>query len=189
MTAYIRASEIAKKPVVTLSGEDLGQIKDLVFDPGTGSIRCFTLAGRGLLAGKLHRALLWEKVHSLGPDAVMVRDESALEDDDAAARSDAKESGGGDVLGVTVTTRGGTRLGTVTDAVVETGRSPVVAGYEIETAERRHVLLPVTGPVTVSGERVLVPDATAQHSAGDLGGFGAAAEHLRDHLQDDPQED
>ncbi|MER5213592.1 PRC-barrel domain-containing protein [Streptomyces sp. NPDC002838] len=188
MTAYMRASAITKKPVVTLAGEDLGQVKDLVFDPSTGSIRCFTLAGRGLLAGPLHRALLWEKVHGLGPHAVMVRDESTLEEDDTAARSGAKEPGGGNVLGVAVVTRGGARLGTVTDAIVGMGRTPVVAGYEIETAEHRRVLVPVPGPVTVSGERVLVPEATAQCSVGDLGGFGAAAESLRNRLQHDPQE-
>ncbi|WP_328349367.1 PRC-barrel domain-containing protein [Streptomyces sp. NBC_00445] len=188
MTAYVRASEIAKKPVVTLAGEDLGQVKDLVFDPSTGNIHCFTLAGRGLLAGPLHRALLWENVHALGPHAVMVRDESALEEDDTAARSGAEKPGGANVLGVAVTTRSGARLGTVTDAVVATGRTPVVAGYEIETAEHRHVLLPVAGPVTASRERVLVPDATAQHSAGDLGGFGAAVEGLRDSLGHDQQE-
>ncbi|MFJ9012524.1 PRC-barrel domain-containing protein [Streptomyces canus] len=45
MTVYMRASEIAKKPVVTLAGDDLGQVKDLVFDASTGSIRCFTLVG------------------------------------------------------------------------------------------------------------------------------------------------
>ncbi|MGC9539044.1 PRC-barrel domain-containing protein [Streptomyces sp. UG1] len=188
MTTYMRASEIAKKPVVTLAGEDIGQVKDLVFDPSTGSIRCFTLAGRGLLAGPLHRALLWENVHALGPHAVMVRDESALEEDDSAARTDVGARGGGNVLGVAVMTRGGTRLGVITDAVVETGRAPRVAGYEIETAEHRRSLLPVTGPVTVSRERVLVPDATAQHSAGDLGGLGAAAEDLRDHLRHDARE-
>lgn len=189
MTVYMRASEITKKPVVTLAGEDLGQVKDLVFDASTGSIRSFTLAGRGLLAGPLHRALLWSNVHALGPHAVMVRDESALEEDDTAARSDAKEPGGGNVLGLAVTTRSGARLGNVTDAVVATGRTPVVAGYEIENAEHRRVLLPVAGPVTVSGERVLVPDATAQHSAADLGAFGAATESLRDRLQHAPQED
>ncbi|MBD0841439.1 MULTISPECIES: PRC-barrel domain-containing protein [unclassified Streptomyces] len=188
MTVYMRAGALAKKPVVTLSGEDLGQVKDLVFDPATGSIRCFTLAGRGLLAGPLHRALLWEKVHALGTDAVMVRSESTLEENDTAARSAAKEPGGGKVLGLSVMTRGGTRLGTVTDAVVAMGKAPVVAGYEIETAEHRRILVPVTGPVTVSGERVLVPDATAQCSAGDLGGFGAAVESLRDRLRADRQE-
>ncbi|MFE9646730.1 PRC-barrel domain-containing protein [Streptomyces sp. NPDC006365] len=188
MTVYMRAGEIIRKPVVTLSGEDVGQVKDLVFDASTGGIRCFTLAGRGLLSGPLHRALLWRNVHALGPHAVMVRDENALEEDDSAAGPGVEESAGVNVLGVAVTTRGGAQLGTVTDAVVATGRAPVVAGYEVETAERRRVLLPVAGPVTVSGERVLVPDATAEHSAGDLGGFGTAVKSLRDRLRHDPQE-
>ncbi|MFE3637519.1 PRC-barrel domain-containing protein [Streptomyces sp. NPDC059168] len=188
MTVYMRAGEITRKPVVTLSGEDLGQVKDLVFDASTGGIRCFTLAGRGILSGPLHRALLWENVHALGPDAVMVRDEDALEEDESAAGPGEEESTGVDVLGVTITTRGGAQLGTVTDAVVSTGRTPAVAGYEVETAERRRVLMPVDGPVTVSGERVLVPDATAAHSAGDLEGFGAAVESLRARHRQDSQE-
>ncbi|MFG3660095.1 PRC-barrel domain-containing protein [Streptomyces sp. NPDC047706] len=189
MTTFMRASEIAQHPVVTLTGEDLGQVKDLVFDASTGSIRCFTLAGRGLLAGPLHRALLWKNVHGLGPDAVMVRDESALEDDESAAERGDEERAGGNVLGVAISTRSGTRLGTVTDAVVVVGREPAVAGYEVETAEHQRVLLPVAGPVAVSGERVLVPDATAQHSAGDLAGFGTALDNLRSSLQQHPQED
>ncbi|MEG3630479.1 PRC-barrel domain-containing protein [Streptomyces poriticola] len=189
MTGYLRAREIAKQPVVTLAGDDIGQVKDIVFDASTGGIRCFTLAGRGLFAGPLHRALLWRNVHALGPHAVMVRDESVLEEDDSAAGPGEEEHPGGDVLGVAVTTRSGARLGTVTDAVIATGRTPVVAGYEAETAEHRRVLLPVTGSVTVSSERVLVPDATAEHSAGDLEGFGTALESLRGRLESDPQED
>ncbi|MFR9799545.1 PRC-barrel domain-containing protein [Streptomyces sp. MS06] len=188
MTSYLRANEIAKKPVVTLAGNDLGQVKDIVFDASTGSIRLFTLAGRGLLAGPLHQVLPWGNVHALGPDAVMVRDESALEDE-SADLSGASQPGSGNVLGLAVTTRGGTRLGTVTDAVVESGRTPVVAGYEVETGEHRRVLLPVAGPVTVSDERVLVPDATAGHSAGDISGFGAAARSLREHLPGESKED
>ncbi|MFY1678781.1 MULTISPECIES: PRC-barrel domain-containing protein [unclassified Streptomyces] len=179
MTEYMRAGAISKQPVVTLAGEDVAQVKDIVFDAATGGIRCFTLSGRGLLAGPLHRALLWRNVHALGPDAVVVRDASVLEDDDTAADPAPAEQSGGDVLGVTITTRGGTRLGKVTDAVVALGRIPVVAGYEAETTDGRRVLLPVAGPVTVSGERVLVPDVTAEHSAGDLEGFDAARERLR----------
>ena len=189
MTSYLRAGEIAKKPVVTLAGEDLGQVKDIVFDTSSGNVRCFTLAGRGMLAGPLHRALLWKNVHALGPHAVMVRDESALEEDDTAARKGTKEQGGGNVLGIEVTTRSGTRLGTITDAVVATGRTPVVAGFKVETAEHRRVLLPVAGPVTVSRERMLVPDTTAEHTAGDLGGFSSAAQTLRNRLRDQPRED
>ncbi|MFE3850522.1 PRC-barrel domain-containing protein [Streptomyces griseorubiginosus] len=179
MTVYVRAHGITGTPVVTLAGEDVGQVKDIVFDVSTGGVRCFTLAGRGLLAGPLRRALLWRNVHGLGPHAVMVRDGSALEEDDTAARSQDKKSAGANVLGLVVTTHSGVRMGTVGDAVIATGRTPTVVGYEVETDDHRHVLVPVAEPVAVSGERILVPDASAEHGVGDLGGFGAALDRLR----------
>ncbi|OII64999.1 PRC-barrel domain protein [Streptomyces sp. CC53] len=178
MSTYTRARDISGTPVVTLHGEDVGQVKDVVFDPARGSVSAFTLSGRGLLAGPLHRTLPWDDVHGLGPDAVMVRDEEALEED----RKRRKASGGGSgfgVLGATMITRDGTLMGTVTDVIIETGRHPVVAGYEVETRERRRVLVPVDGPVAVSGDRIVVPDAAARHRAGDLDGFESAAEALR----------
>ncbi|MEU3049754.1 PRC-barrel domain-containing protein [Streptomyces sp. NPDC006984] len=187
MTTYLRASEIIKKPVVTLGGEDVAQVKDILFDATKGRIRGFTLTGRGLLSGPLHRELLWRNVHRLGPDAVMVRTGNALEDDDTTAQTAEEEPGGGNVLGVAMTTRSGTRLGTITDAIIETGTTPVVAGYELESPEHGSVLVPVAGPVTVSSERVLVPDETAEHSAGTLESFGTAAEGLRRRLEQDEQ--
>jgi sporulation protein YlmC with PRC-barrel domain len=180
---YLRASEVVKKPVVTLAGEDLAQVKDIVFEPARGGIRCFTLSGRGLLAGPLGRALLWDNVHALGPDAVMVRDEDSLEEDDAAARLDERERGGGNVIGARMMTESGTRLGVVTDAVIVTGKPPQIIGYEIGTAAHRSLLVPVAGPVVVSGKLVIVPDATADFTAGDLAGMPAAVESLRTRLQ------
>jgi uncharacterized protein YrrD len=181
--AYLRAGEVAKKPVVTLAGEDIAQVKDIVFDPAQGGIRCFTLSGRGLFAGPLRRALLWENVHALGPDAVMIRGVDALEDDDRGARLDKGAQGGGNVLGARMMTESGTSLGKITDAVIATGRTPQIAGYEIESAEHRLLLVPVVGPVVVSGKLLIVPDATADCTAGDLAGLSAAAESLRTRLQ------
>ncbi|WP_267243398.1 PRC-barrel domain-containing protein [Streptomyces sp. PR69] len=183
MTEHLLAREVAAKPVVTLEGEDIGQVKDIVFDPERGEVRCFTLSGRGLFAGPLKRALLWEKVHALGPDAVMVRDASALEGDDKAAREQRTERGGANVLGARMMTESGTVLGTVTDAVLAAGTTPRVVGYEIEAADRQRVLAPVVRPVAVSGELVIVPDATAEFSAGDLAGLAAAEAGLRDRLE------
>ncbi|WP_240134660.1 PRC-barrel domain-containing protein [Streptomyces sp. MUM 178J] len=182
MTEHLLAREITGKPVVTLAGEDVAQVKDIVFDPVRGSVRCFTLSGRGFFAGPLKRALLWKKVHALGPDAVMIRDAAAMEEDDEAARRDDTAKGGGNVLGAQIMTEGGTALGKVTDAVLATGTTPRVVGYEIETADRRRALVPVIKPVAVSGELVIVPDATADFSAGDLAGLSAAAAGLRDRL-------
>jgi uncharacterized protein YrrD len=185
MTEYVRAREIVRKPVVTMAGDDVAQVKDIVFDTARGSVRCFTLSGRGLLAGPLRRALLWEKVHALGPDAVMISDDRAIEDDDRAAR-DTASGGGGDVLGARVMTDDGTDLGMITDAVIATGTEPLVVGYEVEstTEARRRVLLPVLRPVSISGEMVVVPGATAEFAAGDLAGFPEAAHGLRTRLDE-----
>ncbi|MEU8523326.1 PRC-barrel domain-containing protein [Streptomyces sp. NBC_01216] len=184
MTGYVRAAEIAKLPVVTLGGQDVAQIKDIVFDSSTGSVRCFTLSGRGLLSGPLGRALLWNRVHALGPDAVMIRNEDALADDDQAAK-DARSTGG-NVLGARMMTEGGTDLGRIVDVVIASGRKPVVVGYDVESATEGHrVLLPVAKPVAVSGEMVVVPDATAEFTAGDLTGFAEASHGLRARLEEE----
>ncbi|MCZ7456265.1 PRC-barrel domain-containing protein [Streptomyces sp. WMMC940] len=181
MSRYLRAREISKKPVVTLGGEDVADVKDIVFDPVKGGISCFTLNGRGLFAGPLKRALLWKKVHALGPDAVMIRDETALEDDEEAVREQLDAPGGGNVLGARMLTEEGTSLGTVTDVIIETGRTPKVIGYEVDSAAEagRRVFLPVIRPKSVSGEMIVVPDDCADFTAGDLAGLAAAAEGLR----------
>ncbi|MFI1940838.1 PRC-barrel domain-containing protein [Streptomyces purpureus] len=183
MTPYVRATEIAKLPVVTLGGEDVAQVKDIVFDTARGSVRCFTLSGRGLLAGPLKRDLPWNNVHALGPDAVMIRDGNAVAENDQISKD--LTASGGNVLGARAMTDGGTDLGTIVDVIIETGRTPTVAGYELETAGRGHqrVLLPVVKPVAVSGEILLVPDATGEFTAGDLAGFPEAARGLRTRLQ------
>ena len=46
----MRTSEIATLPVVTLAGDDVAQVKDVVFSADGGAVAGFTLAGRGLLA-------------------------------------------------------------------------------------------------------------------------------------------
>lgn len=182
MSGYLMASEISKKPVVTLGGDAVAQVKDVIFDATRGDIRAFTLSGRGLLAGPMKHALTWENVHALGPDALVVRDETA--DDTATAREAKHGPGGGDVLGVRMLTESGTDLGKITDVVVQTGNPPRVVGYQIEATAggHHHVLMPVLRPVAVSGEMVVVPDATAEYAAGDLAGLPAATRGLSERL-------
>ncbi|MFG2761440.1 PRC-barrel domain-containing protein [Streptomyces wuyuanensis] len=185
MSTYLRAREIRDAPVVTFAGEDIAQVKDIVFDPVRGTLTCFTLSGRGLLAGPLKRALLWKKVHALGPDAVMVRDGKALEDDDQTAREHIDAPGGGRVTGARMMTEDGTVLGTITDVIIETGTAPQVIGYEVASAAQagRTVFLPVIKPSSVSEEMMVVPACTAEFTAGDVVGLPAAAEGLRGRLE------
>lgn len=108
MSGYLMASEISKKPVVTLGGDAIAQGKDVVFDATRGDVRAFTLSGRGLLAGPMKRALSWKNVHALGPDAVVIRDETAMDEGNATAREAKSGPGGENVLGARMLTESGT---------------------------------------------------------------------------------
>jgi uncharacterized protein YrrD len=167
MNTLLRAREITGRPVVTLAGDDIAQVKDVVFDAQDAGVRCFTLSGRDLLSGPLKRILLWKNVYALGPDAVMVRGAQAMSDD-------------------------GLALGKISDVIVEIeeGDTARVVGYEIESAgalwePRQHVLLPMPRPAAVSRERVVVPSVALQFTTGDLSGFREAARGLRARLLED----
>ncbi len=75
MSRLMRTSDLMKHPVVTLGGEDVAQVKDIVYSASGGAVGGFTLAGRGRLSGPLKQALAWSSVMALGPDAIMIRDE------------------------------------------------------------------------------------------------------------------
>jgi uncharacterized protein YrrD len=189
----MRASEMTKRPVVTLEGEDVAQIKDIIYAASGGQVGGFTLNGRGLLAGTLKTALAWGAVVALGPDAVMIRGEDALTDRDAlVAEIVGKNSGsGGDVLGSRVLTEDGKDLGKVLDVIIEVtneGRSFAnVVGYEIEPAEDlgadlKKVLVPLPDTIAASGQHLIVPAAALDFVTNDLAGFGAAMRDFRERL-------
>jgi uncharacterized protein YrrD len=119
----MRASGIVKRPVVTMRGEDIAQVKDIVYAAQGGAVGGFTLAGRGMFAGPMKLGLTWDAVAALGADAVMISDESALEATsvvfDAAASSG---RAGGDVLGSQVLTDSGVDLGSSTRDVERSWR-------------------------------------------------------------------
>jgi uncharacterized protein YrrD len=188
-TTLLRASEITKRPVVTFAGEDIAQVKDIVYGPTGGQILGFTLAGRGLFSGPLKESLPWASVAALGPDAVMVRDETALEPRKEMLAEAAEMGGnGGDVMGSEVLTDAGTALGTVSDVIVETdARTCVVVGYEIESSEAlgtkgQKVLIPLPDTISASGEHLVVPAAARDFVSHDLAGFGASVEAFRRQL-------
>ncbi len=189
----MRTSEIAKRPVVTLGGDDIAQVKDIVYAAAGGSVGGFTLAGRGLLAGPLKRALSWSSVEALGADAVMVKDESALDSVQQVLDASASSGGtGGDVLGSRVLTDAGTDLGKVVDVILEVGGgrdAPCdVVGYEIEASESlgeggSRLLIPLPDTISVSGEHLMVPASAKDFVRQDLAGFGAAVDDFRAHLR------
>ena len=122
----LRASDLAHRVVVTFAGEDVAQIKDIVYAANGGEIGAFTLAGRGLFAGPLKVALPWAKVVALGPDAVMIESEDVLVPlSEAFDATDGEVgSGKGDIMKSEVLTDTGTSLGRVSDVIIGIGATP-----------------------------------------------------------------
>jgi uncharacterized protein YrrD len=185
MSVLLRAAELIKRPVVTLAGEDIAQVKDVIYASGGGELAGFTLNGRGIFAGPMRKTLPWENVHGLGPAAVMIRDETALAD--RTAMRGQTEGAGGAVLGSTVITESGRNLGVVTDVILAVGDTVTDAvGYEIdptdESAPRRQ-FVPLPDTLAVSGEALMLPDTAIEFIRDDLAGFGAAVEEFRRRLR------
>lgn len=189
----MRTSEVAKRPVVTLGGEDVAQIKDVVFSAGGGAVSGFTLAGRGLFAGPKHEALSWASVLALGAHAVMIQGEDALSSrEDVIADAAAGGGSGGDVIGAQVLTDAGLALGEVADVVIEVDgrRRCDVVGYEIKASaglpnsEGQLVLIPLPDTLAASGEHLIVAAAATEFVSDDLAGFGASVAAFRAQLKE-----
>lgn len=193
MSTLLRASELVKMPVVTHGGEDVAQIKDIVYAAHGGQIEAFTLAGRGLFAGPLKVALPWSKVAGLGKSAVIIESEDDLVPLDEALAATAQDGPGrGDVLNSQVLTDQGTALGTVSDVVIgilgdpASGQADVV-GYEILPAEtmnrgKQRLLIPLPDTIAASGEHLMVPASASNYMTDDLAQFGSAVDAFRAQL-------
>nr|BFE60360.1 PRC-barrel domain-containing protein [Dactylosporangium thailandense] len=182
MTRLVRATDIIGMPVVTLDGDDIADIKDVVFDGDTGRVRGFTLNGRGLLAGPLDQGLPAGAVSSVGRDAVMTAGPTTT----VSLRDMAARAGNGDVLGNHVLTEGGTDLGAVADVILQVAPGGVVdvVGYDIVAGpalygDGRRVLLPLPHTIAASGEVVIVPTESVELVRPNLAEFGDAVATLR----------
>lgn len=187
----LRARELTGRPVVTLGGELVGEIKDTVFERSGGRIAGFTLRNPGLFSRARKDSLPWQGVHGVGREAVMIRDTDVLvPTKELAPRKQARK---GDVLRDRVLTDNGRDLGRVADVVLQGGAGFEVVGYEVEASEAlgtagRHVFIPLPDTVAVSGENLIVPAAAAEFVSEDLSGFGAAVDQFRDRLREDREE-
>src|SRR4051794_33169405 len=119
MSRLIKTSEVMGLPVVTIDGgEDVAEVKDVVYGSEEGRLLGFTLNKRGFLSGKMKAVLPAASVSAIGPDAVMIVNASeCLSKPDEAPDAVAAPDGNRDVLGNEVITEGGTKLGTVKDLI------------------------------------------------------------------------
>lgn len=181
----LRASELLGEPVVTFGGEDVAEVKDVVYD-GTGSVIGFTLNGRGFLASPLDEVLHTSDLHWIGPDAVMIRSAELLAPaDELLSRTVASGDASGDVLGSQVYTDAGKLLGEVVDVIVAADTSGDVVGYEVRAdagfrGGQPNVFVPLPDTLAAGGENLVVPEAAEQHVTSDLAGFAGVVRRYRE---------
>ncbi len=178
MTALMRASDVRGLPVVTITGgEDVAEIRDVVYHGERGDVLGFTLNKRGgLLRGRLREVLLAEDVGAIGRDAVMIEDEeSCLVAPRDAPAAVARPEEDRNVLGNAVVTDAGVRLGTVTDLVLRVGGHGEVVGYEVRREGSKDTwFVPRPAQLAVSGTALMVPNDIERYARQDLSGFANA---------------
>jgi uncharacterized protein YrrD len=186
MSVLLRATELEGRAVVTLAGERVAELKDVVFDSSRGKLIGFTLRGHGLFSRARGDILRWSKISSLGRDAVMILDEDALQGEESLVAEGVSDDR--NVLGNQVLTDTGSDLGTVVDVIIDAGQTAEIVGYEVAASEvlathGEHVLIPLPDTVAISGEHLIVPAAALEFVGDDLSGFGAAVEVFRAKLR------
>lgn len=186
MNELMRATQIEGRPVVTLAGEHVADVKDVVFDSSKGRLLGFTLRGHGFFSRARRDVLAWAAVGALGRDAVMIAGEEAFQGEEALVAEGVPDHR--NVLGNQVLTDAGTDVGTVVDVIIETGTEAEIVGYEVSASPAlatrgEHVLIPLPDTVAVSGEHLLVPAAALEFVGHDLSGFGAAVKDFRAKLR------
>jgi len=183
MKLLLTGAQVRGLPVVTIAGgEDVAEVRDIIYSAAEGRIVGFTLNKRGRLAGRLKTVLASEQVQAIGRDAVMVADADRLSAPEDAPEEVASREPERDVIGNDVLTETGVSLGQVRDVVVLAGGRGEVVGYQIDRPDGRPGYIPLPAQLAVSGETLVVPDVTEDFVGDDLVGLGAAVEEFRTRL-------
>jgi uncharacterized protein YrrD len=183
MKLLMTASQIRGLPVVTVyGGEDVAEVRDVIYDPALGRLMGLTLNQRGFFSGRRHEVLPVQAIHAIGQHAVMVLDESSLTAPKDAPEDIAHPATERNVIGNDVLTDGGTSLGTVADLVLLVGSSGEVVGYRIDKAGGGEGYIPLPAQLAVSGVALVVPTITEEFVQDDLVGLGATVDEFRSRL-------
>ncbi len=177
----VRARDLIGRPVVTLDGDQVGEVKDVLLGLRSAALVGFTLRNTGFLGGPRHEAVPWESVHAIGADALMIPAGAVVPDDAVGTSGDGNTHVAVDLP---VVTESGDELGRIVDVVLSTGSPSQIVGFEIEASsgmasEGRHMLLPIDTMTSASAEAVVVPASATHFIRDDLAGFGAAIEGFR----------
>ncbi len=193
----LRGVELVGVPIVTLSGDDVAEVRDVLFDASRGVLLGFTLNKRGRLRGRMNETLAQTEVLAIGPDAIIVGSASALTS--SSSKKSSKEGSAkdaeiadpiGNVLSDRVLTDSGVDIGQVTDVVID-GVAGEVVGFEIQPMDGhrsrsgRKSYIPFGDARSVSDEALVVPAAAIDYIASDYAGFAEAVTRYRSALAAD----
>lgn len=175
MTHVMRASELIGLPVVSIaSGEDVAEIRDVIYDSDAHRLIGFTLNKRGMFSGRMKDVLPAAALAAVGADAVMVANEAAITE---SGTPEALDTPGAtkSVLGNRVLSADGNDLGEVVGVIVATGATPAAVGYEVDPTDRDdNVFVPISEQMALSDDNLLLPANATEFIENDLAGFGAA---------------
>ena len=178
----IRGRDLSGHPVVDVkTGEDIAEIRDVVFDPASGRVTGFTLNKRGLWSGRLRAVLPIDGVSAVGTGAVMISGADALVagDDDDAQDIEAASEADAEVVDDLVVTESGQTLGIVRDVIVMGGALPRIVGFEIDAGEDRTQFIPRSPHGGVSASALIVPDDYEARVRDDLAGLADQLDRLK----------
>lgn len=180
MNNVMRASNLIGLPVVSiLSGEDVAEIRDVVYDAGAHQLIGFTLNKRGLFSGRLKDVLPAVALSAIGADAIMIPDETSITESSTPEALN-RTGDASSVIGDRVLTADGNELGEVVGVIVSTGSNPEAVGYEIDPNDSSDsVFVPISQQMALSGENLLLPASATDFVRNDLAGFGAAVADYR----------
>ncbi len=186
MTEVVRASGLVGRPVVSIAdGEDVAEVRDVVYDSERHQLLGFTLNKRGFFSGRLRELLSVEAISAIGPDAVMTLDCNALSTRDEAPPELASPATNRSVLGIRVLTADGQQLGVVRDVILLTGNRPAAVGYEVSgdtDGAKTSVFVPIDAQSALSGDSLVLRAGIEPYLRHDLVGFASSLDQT---AQDD----
>ncbi len=172
--ALTLASDLPGRPVVGIdSGDDIAEIKDVIFDPVSHNLIGFTLNKRGWFRGNLKADLPTASVYAIGPAAVMVSSTTSLVGDVDAPAQLNLETEIVAVIGTRVLSSAGEELGTVADVVLNTGSSPAAVGYQLDSNDGP-IFVPISAQLALSGDNLILPEHATDFVRHNLADFGAS---------------
>jgi uncharacterized protein YrrD len=183
----VRAADVIGLPVVTIDGgDDIAEIKDVVYDGSRHVLVGFTLNKRGWLAGNFKAMLAADNIAAIGGDAVMVDTAADLVDANQAPSDLADTSPAHPMLGSSVLSADGNELGEIVGVIIETSDEPAAVGYEVRGGDAT-VFVPISAQMAISDDNLIVPANATEFVRNDLAGFGAAVESFRTYLSSDTE--